>query len=56
VPPTLELACDAEGCALDMVELHFTYELVGAGVADFRCPVCGRTDTLRELSYTYDED
>jgi hypothetical protein len=56
VPPTLELACEAADCELDMVELHFTYELVGADVDDFRCPVCNRTETLRRLSYTYDED
>jgi len=57
MPPTLEMACTNEDCPLDMVEVHYTYELVGkADVNDFACPCCGRTDSLEKLSYTYDDD
>lgn len=54
MPPTLEAVCRNDDCALDMVKLHFTYELVGATADDFRCPYCG-SHSLEKLTYTYDE-
>ena len=54
MPPTLEAECTTTECELDMVELHYTYELVDATAEDFRCPLCG-TQSLEKLSYTYDE-
>lgn len=55
MPPTLEAVCDNDDCKLDMFELHYSYELSvqEAGIDEFSCPYCGRSDTLRELSYTY---
>lgn len=55
MPPTMEAACRNPDCALDMVELHYTYELVDATAEDFRCPYCGER-SLEKLSYTYDEE
>ena len=55
MPPTLEAVCTNDDCDLDMVELHYTYELVDATAADFNCPRCGQA-SLEKLSYTYDED
>lgn len=55
MPPTMEAACTNPDCVLDMVELHYTYELVDATAGDFRCPCCGER-SLSKLSYTYDED
>ncbi|WP_174182916.1 DUF7559 family protein [Halococcoides cellulosivorans] len=50
MPHTMELACEAEDCELDMVELHYTYQMPDdVGVADFQCPYCGQTDSLREI-------
>lgn len=56
MPPTLEVVCTDEDCPLDMVELHYSYEMVDkADVSDFSCPYCGGIDTLERLSYTYDD-
>lgn len=55
MPPTLEVSCENPDCPLDMVELHYSYELSRAevGVESFSCPYCGTSDGLRELTYTY---
>lgn len=55
MPPTMEVACRNDDCFLDMVELHYTYELVDATPDDFQCPVCEQR-SLEKLTYTYDED
>jgi len=56
MPPTLEVACRNDDCPLDMVELHYTYEMVeDVDVEDFRCPYCGRADSLERLTYTYED-
>ena len=49
MPGTLELACVDADCALDMFELHFTYDMPDdVGADDFRCPYCGG-EALEEL-------
>lgn len=50
MPATMEVVCTAPDCALDMVELHFTYEMPDdVGAADFSCPYCGQLDVLEEI-------
>jgi len=50
MPATLELACTDEACALDMVELHYTYDMPDdAGASDFACPYCGGTECLTAI-------
>jgi hypothetical protein len=42
VPPTQEIECTDDACPLDMVELHYTYDMPDdTTVADFACPYCG---------------
>lgn len=42
MPATLEAACPAPDCPLDMVTLHYTYDMPDdATVDDFACPYCG---------------
>lgn len=51
MPKTMEVACPDPDCALDMVTLHFSYDMpddVTAG--DFSCPYCGQEGTLVELT------
>lgn len=49
MPATMELTCPSDDCELDMVELHFTYDMPeDVGPADFACPYCGGT-ALEEL-------
>lgn len=51
MPATAEFVCEAEDCELDMMELHYTYDMPDdVSVEDFQCPYCGRGDSLRELS------
>ncbi len=51
MPTTLELACTADDCELDMFELHYTYDMPKeVGVADFQCPYCGGVDCLSEVN------
>lgn len=50
MPATLELRCTSDACELDMVELHYTYDMPDdVGVSDFSCPYCGSTDRLEEI-------
>lgn len=50
MPKTLEVVCQDRDCALDMFELHYTYDMPGdVTVEDFRCPYCGETDPLSEV-------
>jgi len=50
MPTTLEVACENDDCELDMVELHYTYEMPDdVAVSDFQCPYCGETESLREI-------
>ncbi len=47
MPKTLEVVCESSDCALDMFELHYTYEMPkDVDVEDFSCPYCGATDDL----------
>ena len=49
MPGTMELRCTDDDCELDMVELHFTYDMPDdVGPADFRCPHCGG-EALEEI-------
>lgn len=50
MPATLEVACENDGCELDMVQLHYTYDMPqDVAVTDFQCPYCGQSDSLREI-------
>jgi hypothetical protein len=50
MPATLEIACENDECDLDMAELHYTYDMPDdVTVADFQCPYCGQSDSLREI-------
>jgi len=47
MPETLEVACTDDRCELDMMELHYTYDMPDdVGVADFQCPYCDSTADL----------
>jgi hypothetical protein len=50
MPKTLEVVCNDRECALDMFELHYTYDMPdGTGVEAFSCPYCGSGDSLKEI-------
>ncbi|MFB6094447.1 MAG: hypothetical protein ABEJ77_05865 [Halanaeroarchaeum sp.] len=50
MPTTIEISCENDECELDMMELHYTYDMPeDVGVSDFQCPYCGRTDSLSEI-------
>jgi hypothetical protein len=50
MPKTLEVVCNDRECALDMFELHYTYDMPdGTGVEAFSCPYCGSGDSLEEI-------
>ncbi|MFW6152989.1 MAG: DUF7559 family protein [Halobacteriota archaeon] len=50
MPGTMELVCTDGECPLDMVELHFTYDMPDdVSARDFSCPYCGQIDCLSEL-------
>lgn len=50
MPRTLEVVCTDEDCALDMFELHYTYNMPKeTGVSDFSCPYCGTTQALEAI-------
>jgi hypothetical protein len=50
MPSTLEITCENDGCELDMIELHYTYDMDDSvTVKDFQCPYCGQSDCLREI-------
>lgn len=49
MPKTVEAKCTNGDCELDMVELHYTYDMdEGTTVNDFVCPYC-RSDALEEI-------
>ena len=51
MPRTLEVVCTDGDCALDMFELHYTYDMPrDVGVSDFACPYCGGTAELEEVT------
>lgn len=51
MPKTLEVVCTSESCDLDMMNLHYTYDMPeDTTVEDFACPYCGGTECLEELS------
>lgn len=42
MPATFEIKCPDQDCALDMAELHYTYDMPRDTGADaFDCPYCG---------------
>ena len=50
MPATLEVVCEDDSCELDMVELHYTYDMPDdVTVADFQCPYCGQSEPLRAV-------
>jgi len=50
MPATLEVKCANDDCALDMFELHYTYDMPGdVGVEDFECPYCRSGDFLEAI-------
>lgn len=50
MPRTLEVVCTDEDCALDMFELHYTYNMPeDVDVTDFACPYCGETEDLEAV-------
>ena len=50
MPATIEIACENDECELDMVELHYTYDMPDdVGVADFVCPHCRESDPLEAI-------
>ena len=50
MPGTMEVVCRNEGCELDMLELHFTYDMPdGTSAADFVCPYCEDGESLEAL-------
>ncbi|WP_330631113.1 DUF7559 family protein [Halocatena halophila] len=49
MPKTVEAKCTNTECTLDMMELHYTYEMPDeTTVDDFVCPYC-ESSTLEEL-------
>ncbi|WP_449405143.1 DUF7559 family protein [Halocatena pleomorpha] len=49
MPKTVEAKCTNRECEIDMVELHYTYDMdEKTTVDDFVCPYC-RSDTLEEI-------
>lgn len=47
MPKTLEVVCENADCALDMFELHYTYQMPkDVDVEDFVCPYCRETEGL----------
>lgn len=50
MPATLEIKCTNPDCELDMMELHYTYDMPSdVGVEDFVCPYCGDSQFLEEI-------
>jgi hypothetical protein len=50
MPKTLEVVCESQDCALDMFELHYTYDMPdGTGTDSFSCPYCGSSESLEEI-------
>ncbi|GAD53638.1 hypothetical protein MBEHAL_2398 [Halarchaeum acidiphilum MH1-52-1] len=50
MPATMEVTCTADGCELDMAELHYTYDAPDdVSAADLRCPYCGSESSLEEI-------
>ena len=50
MPKTLEVVCNDQECALDMFELHYTYDMPdGTDVEAFSCPYCGSGESLAEI-------
>lgn len=50
MPGTLEAACENDECELDMIELHYTYDMPNdVAIDDFSCPYCGGLESLREI-------
>ncbi|WP_435195689.1 DUF7559 family protein [Natronomonas sp. EA1] len=42
MPKTLEIVCADEDCDLDLIELHYTYNMPSdTGAEAFSCPYCG---------------
>lgn len=49
MPATLEIVWENDDRELDMVELHYAYDVPdGVMVADFQCPHSSQSDSLRE--------
>ena len=50
MPKVVEIECTDDDCELDMMELHYTYDMPdNTRVEDFSCPYCGSTDSLTEI-------
>lgn len=51
MPKTVEAKCTNEECELDMIELHYTYDMSeDTTIDDFVCPYC-RSDALEEIVF-----
>ena len=51
MPPTEEVVCTDDDCFLDMVELHYTYDVPEShSVEALTCPVCGGRDCLERIT------
>jgi hypothetical protein len=49
MPKTVEAKCTNQECELDMMELHYTYDMSDdTTVDDFVCPYC-QSETLDEI-------
>lgn len=50
MPATLEIVCENDDRELDMIELHYGYDVPDdVMVADFQCPHSSHSDSLREF-------
>ena len=50
MPETMEVVCTNDACALDMFELHYTYDMPDdVALTDFSCPYCSDADGLERI-------
>lgn len=50
MPQTREIKCSDEQCWVDMMQLHFTYDVpADVDTADFVCPACGGQACLETI-------
>ncbi|MFB6283933.1 MAG: hypothetical protein ABEK59_08390 [Halobacteria archaeon] len=50
MPKVVEIECTDGDCELDMMELHYTYDMPDdVGVEDFDCPFCGESSCLEKI-------
>lgn len=47
MPPTEEIQCTDEDCFVDLIEIHYTYDVPSDhDVTNLRCPACQGADCL----------